>query len=73
MVRVRNLAKERLAAGEFAIGIGLRQARTVDIGKIMRTAGYDFLFIDMEHNSVNKLGFLPLSALHVAGLSRILS
>jgi hypothetical protein len=52
MVRVRNLAKERLVAGEFAIGIGLRQARTVDIGKIMRTAGYDFLFIDMEHNSI---------------------
>jgi 2-keto-3-deoxy-L-rhamnonate aldolase RhmA len=53
MVRVRNLAKERLVAGEFAIGIGLRQARTVDIGKIMRTAGYDFLFIDMEHNSMS--------------------
>lgn len=53
MVKVRNLAKERLQAGEFAIGVGLRQARTVDIGKIMKTAGYDFLFIDMEHNSMS--------------------
>ena len=53
MINLRNVAKERLEAGEIAIGIGLRQARTVDIGKAMRTAGYDFLFIDMEHNSMS--------------------
>jgi 4-hydroxy-2-oxoheptanedioate aldolase len=53
MVAIRNLAKERLEAGELAIGVGLRQARTVDIAKIMKTAGYDFLFIDMEHNSMS--------------------
>jgi 2-keto-3-deoxy-L-rhamnonate aldolase RhmA len=53
MVSVRNVAKERLMAGEFAIGVGLRQARTVDIGKIMKAAGYDFIFIDMEHNSMS--------------------
>jgi 2-keto-3-deoxy-L-rhamnonate aldolase RhmA len=50
MITVRNHAKERLEAGELALGVGLRQARTVDIGRIMKTAGYDFLFIDMEHN-----------------------
>ncbi len=48
-----NVARERLEAGQLAIGIGLRQARTVDIGKIMKTCGYDFLFIDMEHNSMS--------------------
>ena len=53
MVSVRNVAKERLVAGEFAIGVGLRQARTVDIGKIMKAAGYDFLFIDLEHNAIS--------------------
>ena len=53
MVTVRNHAKERLEAGELALGVGLRQARTVDIGRIMKTAGYDFLFIDMEHNSMS--------------------
>ena len=53
MVKVRNVAMERLEAGELALGIGLRQARTVDIGKAMKTAGYDFLFIDMEHNSMS--------------------
>jgi 2-keto-3-deoxy-L-rhamnonate aldolase RhmA len=53
MITVRNHAKERLEAGELALGVGLRQARTVDIGRIMKTAGYDFLFIDMEHNSMS--------------------
>jgi 2-keto-3-deoxy-L-rhamnonate aldolase RhmA len=53
MLAVRNHAKERLEAGELALGVGLRQARTVDIAKIMKTAGYDFLFIDMEHNSMS--------------------
>lgn len=53
MATVRNLARERLAAGELALGIGLRQARTVDIAKIMKTCGYDFLFIDTEHNQMS--------------------
>jgi len=34
------------------VGIGLRQARTVDIAPAMKTAGFDWLFIDMEHNSM---------------------
>jgi 2-keto-3-deoxy-L-rhamnonate aldolase RhmA len=53
MVSIRNRAKERLEAGELALGIGLRLARTVEIGKLMKTAGYDFLFIDMEHGSMS--------------------
>lgn len=52
MPEIRNIAKERLAAGEIAVGIGLRQARSVDVGKIMKTCGYDWLFIDMEHNAM---------------------
>lgn len=52
MPEIRNIAKERLAAGELAIGVGLRQARNVDIGKIMKTCGFDWLFIDMEHNAM---------------------
>ena len=52
-MKITNTAKSRLEAGELALGIGLRQARTVDIGKIMKTCGYDWLFIDMEHNSMS--------------------
>ena len=53
MITIPNLAKERLEAGELSLGVGLRQARTADIGKVMKTAGFDWLFIDMEHNSMN--------------------
>ena len=52
-MKITNTAKNRLESGELALGIGLRQARTADIGKIMKTCGYDWLFIDMEHNSMS--------------------
>ena len=52
-MKISNTAKNRLESGELALGIGLRQARTADIGKIMKTCGYDWLFIDMEHNSMS--------------------
>ncbi|MGQ0523313.1 MAG: HpcH/HpaI aldolase family protein [Betaproteobacteria bacterium] len=48
-----NHAKKRLEQGELALGIGLRQARTVDIAAIARACGFDWLFIDMEHNSMD--------------------
>lgn len=47
-----NHAKQRLERGELSLGVGLRQARTVDTGKIMLEAGFDWLFIDMEHNTM---------------------
>lgn len=50
---VINHAKRRLQAGQLAVGLGLRQARTVDIAQIARTAGFDWLFIDCEHNSMD--------------------
>ena len=53
MIQIANRTKERLDRGELALGVGLRQARTVDIAKAMKTAGYDWLFIDMEHNAMN--------------------
>jgi 4-hydroxy-2-oxoheptanedioate aldolase len=52
-VTLKNAARERLQAGGLAIGVGLRQARTVDIASIMKAAGYDWLFLDLEHNSMN--------------------
>ena len=53
MISVTNVTKDKLEAGDLAIGVGLRQARTVDIAKAMKTAGFDWLFIDMEHNSMD--------------------
>ena len=50
---MKNLAKEKLLNGGLSLGVGIRQSRTVDIGKIMATSDYDWLFIDMEHNSMD--------------------
>ena len=51
-VTLHNRAKERLEAGELSIGLGLRLARTVEIGRVLDTCGYDWAFIDMEHNTM---------------------
>lgn len=48
-----NHTKQQLAAGKIAIGMGLRLSRTVDIATIGKTCGFDWLFIDMEHNSMD--------------------
>ena len=50
---MKNFAKEKIKNNELCLGVGLRQSRTVDIGKIMATCDYDWLFIDMEHNSMD--------------------
>src|SRR3954451_13466983 len=50
---LRNPARERLVAGELALGVGIRQSRTVDIAAIMKACGYDWLFLDLEHNSMD--------------------
>jgi 2-keto-3-deoxy-L-rhamnonate aldolase RhmA len=52
MTTVANHALRQLRAGKLAIGVGLRQARTVDTAQMMKTAGFDWLFIDCEHNSM---------------------
>ncbi len=39
MALISNPTRERLKKGEVAIGVGLRQARTVDIAPIMREFG----------------------------------
>lgn len=52
MAELRNRAKEKLEKGELAIGLGIRNARTVDIGRVLATAGYDWAFLDMEHSAL---------------------
>ncbi|MBI4081812.1 MAG: aldolase [Candidatus Lambdaproteobacteria bacterium] len=49
---IPNRARERLAAGQLSLGMGLRQARTVDIGRVIAVSGFDWAFIDMEHNTM---------------------
>ncbi len=48
-----NAARVKMENGELALGMGIRQARTVDIANIAKTCDFDWLFIDMEHNSMS--------------------
>jgi len=50
---VPNHALRQLRAGKLAIGLGVRNARTVDIAQIGKTCGFDWLFIDCEHSSMD--------------------
>jgi 2-keto-3-deoxy-L-rhamnonate aldolase RhmA len=52
-MQVRNVARERLEKGEMSLGVGIRTARTVDIAKMMKTSGFDWLFIDLEHGPMS--------------------
>jgi 4-hydroxy-2-oxoheptanedioate aldolase len=69
---LRNLAKEKLAKGEPVFSMTIRLVRTVDIASIAHTAGFESVYIDMEHSSFpleaagqicmacNALGVTPL-------------
>jgi 2-keto-3-deoxy-L-rhamnonate aldolase RhmA len=51
--RIANPAKDRLTRGELAIGMGVRALRGIEVARLMKTAGYDFLFIDLEHGATS--------------------
>jgi 2-keto-3-deoxy-L-rhamnonate aldolase RhmA len=46
---IRNIAREKLEEGQLALGVGIRMTRTVEIARAMAVAGFDWLFLDMEH------------------------
>jgi 4-hydroxy-2-oxoheptanedioate aldolase len=48
-----NVALEKLNSGQLSLGVVLRQARSVETAKIFKTAGFDWLFLDLEHNSMS--------------------
>jgi 2-keto-3-deoxy-L-rhamnonate aldolase RhmA len=53
MTAIPNHALRQLRAGKLAIGMGVNQARTVGIATMAKTAGFDWLFIDSEHGSLD--------------------
>jgi 4-hydroxy-2-oxoheptanedioate aldolase len=52
-VKVHNAARERLERGDLALGVGVRLARGSEIAKIMRSVGFDWLFVDLEHGAMS--------------------
>jgi 2-keto-3-deoxy-L-rhamnonate aldolase RhmA len=49
---LRNNVKDKLARGEVVSSMTVRLARTSEIARIARTAGFDMLYIDMEHSAL---------------------
>jgi 4-hydroxy-2-oxoheptanedioate aldolase len=48
---LRNNVKEKLARGEVVASMTVRLVRGIEIARIARTAGFDMLYIDLEHSS----------------------
>lgn len=43
----------RMRAGETFLGLGVRLARSTEVVQVARACGFDWLFIDMEHCSID--------------------
>jgi 2-keto-3-deoxy-L-rhamnonate aldolase RhmA len=69
---LRNRAKEKLANGQPVYSMTVRLVRSIDIASIAHTAGFDSVYIDLEHSgfsldalsqvcmACNHLGVTPL-------------
>src|SRR6516165_8594018 len=73
---VRNVAREKLDQGQLSLGVGVRMTRSVEIAKAMAVAGFDWLFLDMEHGVmslearelVNRLKYPPVGHRSMGGI-----
>ncbi len=50
---VRNIVREKFARDEVVASMTVRLVRTVEIARIARAAGFDTLYVDMEHSSLS--------------------
>src|SRR5437764_12415220 len=77
LVEANNPVKQRMQAGEVALGMIVRLARSGDIARIAKTTGHDFIFIDRQHSlfSLETIGHIAQAALGcgVAPLVRVRS
>jgi 4-hydroxy-2-oxoheptanedioate aldolase len=48
---LRNNVKEKLKRDEVVASMTVRLVRTIEIARIARTAGFDSLYVDLEHSS----------------------
>ncbi|MDA0238719.1 MAG: aldolase/citrate lyase family protein [Proteobacteria bacterium] len=62
MNELTNPALERLKAGEVSLGVGIRISGSSAVALTMAIAGFDWLFIDLEHGSLSVETCANLSA-----------
>lgn len=53
MAIVENTTKKKLEAGQMAIAFSVVHWRMANVAGIAKECGYDWLFIDMEHNTMD--------------------
>src|SRR5579885_1780206 len=46
-----NTTREKLARGETVLGTGLQAYRSAEVPRTFAAAGFDYVFIDMEHGT----------------------
>jgi 4-hydroxy-2-oxoheptanedioate aldolase len=63
---LRNGVKEKLARGEVVASMIVRLVRQIEIAQIAKTAGFDSLYVDMEHCSAS---FETTSQICIAALA----
>lgn len=63
---VRNIVKDKLARNEVVASMTIRLVRGVEIAQIAKTAGFDMIYIDVEHSSfsLDTTGQICLAALN---------
>src|SRR3954452_9809847 len=67
-----NTTRERLPKGETVYGCGLQVYRAPEIPRLFATAGFDYVFIDMEHGSFNlETAHDMITACKLAGITPI--
>jgi 2-keto-3-deoxy-L-rhamnonate aldolase RhmA len=64
---LRNNVKEKLARDEVVASMTVRLVRTIEIARIAKAAGFDTLYVDLEHSSfsLDTAGQICLAALEV--------
>jgi 2-keto-3-deoxy-L-rhamnonate aldolase RhmA len=50
---LRNNVKEKLARGEVVASMTVRLARSAEVARIAKTAGFDSIYVDVEHSSLS--------------------
>ena len=74
-IGITNPVVERMAAGDVALGMIVRLARSGEIARVARSTGHDFIFIDTQHAifSLESIGHMAQAALGcgVAPLVRV--
>src|SRR5580692_4123402 len=64
---LRNHVKEKLARGEVVASMTVRLVRGIEIARIAKSAGFDSLYVDMEHSSfsLETMGQICMAGLEV--------